>query len=76
MLTTGAAALAPTGPGRRTTGRTISRSHFFRTRRTNYSWKHPYVYTNQTRWLKENAEKYRIPIVCHEGDIVQKVEPK
>jgi hypothetical protein len=37
----------------------------------NYSYRYPDVYTSQTRWLKENAQKYRIPFVCHEGDIVQ-----
>lgn len=37
----------------------------------NYSRDFPHVYTSQTRWLKENAEAYRMPFVCHEGDVVQ-----
>lgn len=36
-----------------------------------YSREFPHVYTSQTKWLRENAEKYRIPFVCHEGDVVQ-----
>jgi len=35
-----------------------------------YSEYHPEIFTAQTRWIAENAEKLNIVFVSHEGDIV------
>ncbi len=40
-----------------------------------YSRDRPEIFEAQTRWLAENAERYRILFVLHEGDIVNDNDP-
>lgn len=35
-----------------------------------YSKYYPYIFINQTQWIKENQEKLNIRFVIHEGDLV------
>ena len=36
-----------------------------------YAWKHPKIFSAQTRWIEENREAFNIRYVLHVGDVVE-----